>query len=201
MIIVSLMPNGFRLRLNATLSTENGYRAVKYTKGTLNFNSKVNVTWGVDDVNTVFWVLVTRTRPVTGSCSRSDSNTTLLLLLHPVHSSGTVMGITDFIVYTCIIQDTLGSSSFTSIDVCHDADISGIFQRIFSRHNCSPFRNSIGLLITIVSECLVSLCHLVSVLTLLNRATQIVSCVQNFASQTSTHGLLRTSTGVLSNPT
>ena len=33
------------------------------------------------------------------------------------------MYLTDFMGFSCIEQDTLGSSSLTSIDVSHDADV------------------------------------------------------------------------------
>ena len=39
----SLMPNGLRLRLNAALCTEYGYRTVQYTQGALYLYGKVNV--------------------------------------------------------------------------------------------------------------------------------------------------------------
>ena len=57
-----------------------------------------------------------------------------LLLRHPVHGGGTVVGIADLVVYTGVVQNTLGGSSLTGVDVRHDADISGSLQGIFSRH-------------------------------------------------------------------
>jgi hypothetical protein len=36
------------------------------------------------------------------------------------------MNFTDFVVDTCIIEDSFGSSRFSSVDMRHDADVSGI---------------------------------------------------------------------------
>ena len=44
------------------------------------------------------------------------------------------MGLTDLIVLTGVEQNTLGGGSLTGIDVSHDAEVSGIFQGILSRH-------------------------------------------------------------------
>ena len=50
---VSLTPYVFRLRLYTTLCTEHAYCAVQYTKGTLYFYSKVNVSGGINDIDTM----------------------------------------------------------------------------------------------------------------------------------------------------
>ena len=117
MILISLTPNSLRLRLNATLCAKDGNGTVKNTKRTLNFNSKVNVTRGINDIDTV-------TLPETGGSSRSDCDTTLLLLSHPVHCCCTVMCFTHLVVNTGVEKDTLGRSCFTGIDMSHDTDIS-----------------------------------------------------------------------------
>ena len=130
-VVVSLSPYGFRLWFYTTFSTHNGYRTVEYAQGTFNFYGEVNVARGVDDVNAVVF-------PVAGGCSGSDSNTTFLLLNHPVHGSATVMGFTNFMVYTGVVQNTLGGGSFTSIDVRHNTDVTSEFQRYVSCHNCPP---------------------------------------------------------------
>ena len=52
-----------------------------------------------------------------------------------------------------------------------------------------------------MSESLVGLGHLVGILALLNSTAQIVASVQDLACQTLTHGLFRTSAGVLGDPT
>ena len=45
------------------------------------------------------------------------------------------MGLTDLVVLAGVEQDTLGSGGLTGIDVSHDAEVSGVFQRILSRHS------------------------------------------------------------------
>ena len=48
----------FRTELNTALSTENCNGTIKYTQGTFNFYSKVNVTRGINDIDTMFIELV-----------------------------------------------------------------------------------------------------------------------------------------------
>ena len=122
-VFISLTPYGFRLRLNTTNCAVNHYRTVKYTHGTFYFDSEVNVPRGVDDVYAMRFILLSHTRPERSSRCGGNGDTTLLLLLHPVHSSGAVMNFTDFMVYTGVEQNTFGSSGFTGVDVCTDTDI------------------------------------------------------------------------------
>ena len=128
-VVVSLAPNGFRLRFNTALSAHNGNRTVEYTERTLNFNSKVNVSRCVDDVNSVLYSFKrTCFRRPEASCSRgSNGYSSFLLLCHPVHSSRTVVCFTDFVVNTGVIQDTFCCSCFTGVNVSHYTDISCIF--------------------------------------------------------------------------
>ena len=127
LVLVGLTPDGLGLGLHAALGAQNGDSTVQNTQGALHLNGEVNVTRGVDDVQTA-------ALPEAGGSSGGDGNTTLLLLSHPVHGSGTVMGLTDLVVLTGVEQNTLGSSGFAGIDVSHDAEVSGIFQGILSRH-------------------------------------------------------------------
>ena len=115
-IFFRLTPYSLRLRLNTTLCAENSYRTVQYAQRTLNFNGEVNVAWGVDDVNSMVF-------PEASSSSRSNGNTSFLLLSHPVHSSRTVMCFTNFMVNTCVEQNTFCGCRFTSINVSHDTNI------------------------------------------------------------------------------
>ncbi len=120
-VMLSLSPNCLGLRFNTTTSGHNCYRAVEYTQGALNFYSKVNVTGGVDDVDTV-------TLPRSCCSSRCDRDTTLLLLNHPVHCSGTFVNLTHLTVDTRVIEDSLSSRCLTRVDVSHDTDISCVFE-------------------------------------------------------------------------
>ena len=79
-------------KTTTALSGQNGNGTVQNTQRTLNLNSEVNVTRGVDDVDTMA-VLLEESRivlglgmaPIAGGSSGSDGDTTLLLLFHPVH--------------------------------------------------------------------------------------------------------------------
>ena len=62
--------------------------------------------------------------PETGGSSGSDGNTTLLLLSHPVHGGGTLVGLTQLVVDAGVEENTLGSRSLACVNVSHDADIS-----------------------------------------------------------------------------
>ena len=50
-------------------------------------------------------------------------------------------------------------------------------------------------------ECLVGICHLVGILTLLDGGTEIVACIHDLACKTLLHGLLATLAGVADEPT
>ena len=61
--------------------------------------------------------------PESCSSSRNDSNTTLLLLLHPVHSCSTFVHFTYLVSTSSKKQNTLTSSSLASIDVGNDTNV------------------------------------------------------------------------------
>ena len=127
-IFVSLSPNSFGLRLNATLCTKNCYRAIENSQRTLNLNCKVNVSWGVYDIDSVLTLIVVASAPEASSSSRCNCNTSFLLLYHPVHSSRAIMSLADFMVDTGVEKDTFCCCCFTSIDMSHDADITSHFK-------------------------------------------------------------------------
>ena len=158
-IFISLTPYGFRLRLNTAFCTKNGNRAVKYTQRTLYLNCEVNVARCINDIDSMAF-------PEASCSSRSDCNTSLLLLIHPVHCCGTVVCFTDFVVNAGIVKNTLGSSSLTRINVSHNTNVSCLFKSYFSWHNI--LLGLVNGLISEMSKCLVCFCHLVCILTLLN---------------------------------
>ena len=145
MIFISLTPYGFRLGLNAALSAQNGHRTVQHAQRALHLNSEVHMARGVDNVDTVLVlgirlgiVLRLSMRPVAGGSSRSNGNTTLLLLCHPVHRSRALVSFTDLVVNTGVVQDSLGGGGFTCVDVGHNANVSGHCQRNVSSHGFKP---------------------------------------------------------------
>ena len=121
MIVIGLSPNCLGLRLNAALGTQYGHAAVKNAQRTLDLDGEVNVTRGINDIDSGI-------APVAGGCCGSDGYTPLLLLLHPVHGRGTFMGLADLVVYAGIVKNTLGRRSLAGVDVSHDTDISGFFK-------------------------------------------------------------------------
>ena len=127
---ISLTPYVLRLGLNTALCVKYADSAVQNTEGSLNLYGKVNVSGSIDDVDSVLQstrnlLVELLVCPVAGGSSRGDGDTSLLLLLHPVHGRRTLMGIADLVVNTGIIQDTLGQSRLTRIDMGHDSDVSG----------------------------------------------------------------------------
>ena len=130
-LFVSLTPDGLRLGLDATLGGEDGHGAVEDSKRTLDFCGEVHVAGSVDDVDSVFF-------PEAGGSSGRDGDTTFLFLNHPVHGGSTVMDLTDLMVDTGVVEDTLGRRRFTGVDMSHDTNVSGLFQRYLSRHIILP---------------------------------------------------------------
>src|SRR5699024_852026 len=111
-VCVSLTPYVLRLRFYSAFCTEHTNCTVKYTQGTLYFYCEVYVAWCINDVDTMLqrtwlWFVFFLVSPVACRSSGSNCDTSFLLLLHPVHGSSTIMSITNFIVNTSIIKDTL----------------------------------------------------------------------------------------------
>ena len=129
-VCVCLTPYIFRLRLNTALGAEYANRTVQYTQGTLNLYGEVHVSRSINDIDPVLQGIRLRLAvlfqcPVTGGGSGSDRDTSLLLLLHPVHCRSTFMSITDLVVYAGIVENTLCQRSLAGIDMSHDTNISG----------------------------------------------------------------------------
>src|ERR1044072_7192703 len=61
--------------------------------------------------------------PETGRRSASNSDTALLLLLHPVHGRRTLVHLADLVRDGRVIKDPFRGGGLTGIDVRHDADI------------------------------------------------------------------------------
>ena len=128
-VFVSLAPYGFRLGFNAALCGEDGDGAVQHAQGTLYFDREVNVARGVDDVDTMGFILLLGAIPQAGGGSRSDGDTAFLFLNHPVHGGSTVMNFANLMGLAGVEQDTFRRGGLTGIDVCHDADVSRSLKR------------------------------------------------------------------------
>ena len=61
--------------------------------------------------------------PETGRRRAGNRDTSLLLLLHPVHRRRTLVHLANLVRDARVIKDTFGGGSLTGIDVGHDADI------------------------------------------------------------------------------
>ena len=119
-VFISLTPHGFRLGLHATHCTVGSYCTVEDTKRAFNLGREVNVTRSVDEIELIFYTIVS---PEGSRCGRRDRDTAFLLLFHPVHGCATFVHLTDLVGFTGVEQDALGGSGLTGIDVRHDTDI------------------------------------------------------------------------------
>ncbi len=137
-VFVGLTPHSLRLGFHTTDGAECGNGTVEHTERTLYLDSKVDVSRGVNQVDFIFVAVVL---PESGSSGRSNCDTALLLLLHPVHCSSTVVHFTDFVSKTGVEKDTLGGSGLTGIDMSHNADIARIFKLFVVISHFAVFRN------------------------------------------------------------
>jgi len=90
--------------------------SVKYTKGTFDLKGKIDVTRGVDNVDTVVV-------PSTGGSGRGNGNTTFFFLFHPVHGGSSLMDLTDFVGLSSVVKDTFGCGGLSGINVSHDTNV------------------------------------------------------------------------------
>jgi hypothetical protein len=93
----------------------------------LHLDGEVDVAGRVDDVDAV--VL-----PEAGGGGGGDGDAALALLLHPVHGGLTLVDFADLVGFTGTVKNALGGSSFTSVDVGDNADVAGVFERVFASH-------------------------------------------------------------------
>ena len=131
-VVVSLTPNGLRLRLNAGNGVEDGDGTVEDAEGALDLGREVNVARGVDDLNDVV-------APEARGSSGLNGNAALLLLNHPVHGGGAIVDLADLVGLAGVVKDSLGGRGLTGIDVGHDADVTHVLERVLALcHECSP---------------------------------------------------------------
>ena len=134
MVGVGLPPDSFGLGLHAALGAQDGNTAVQHPQRPLHLYGEVHVARGVDDVDAGLGKLVLGPGPVAGGGGGRDGNAALLLLGHPVHGGGAVMGFANLVVYAGVEQNPFGGGGFARVDVRHDADVPGVFKRSLSRH-------------------------------------------------------------------
>eukprot|EP00497_Spongosphaera_streptacantha_P005970 TRINITY_DN935_c0_g1_i1.p2 TRINITY_DN935_c0_g1~~TRINITY_DN935_c0_g1_i1.p2 ORF type:complete len:129 (-),score=1.86 TRINITY_DN935_c0_g1_i1:485-871(-) len=118
--------------------------------------------------------------PETRCCSRSDCDTTLLFLLHPIHSCGAIMYFTDLMRKTCVEQNTFCCGGFACIYVSYYADIT-----VALKWSCTCHMILLKVkdrLPTVMCECFIRFSHTVNVFTFLNRSAFVISSVNDFLS-------------------
>ena len=123
--VVGLTPNGFSLWFNTGLGIKNGYSTVEHPEGTFNFDSEVHVSWGVDDVDPGIL-------PNGRSSGRSDRDPTFLFFIHPVHLGSPIVGFTNLVNLTGVVQNPFSGGRLPGIDVGHDPNVTGLFKRVFT---------------------------------------------------------------------
>src|SRR5207249_2490451 len=85
------------------------------------------------------------------------------------------MDFTDLVADAGVVEDPLGGRRLPRIDVGHDADVAGAFERDGAWHGCEPA--GAEALPAVVGESLVGLRHAVGVLLLLHGAAAAVGLV------------------------
>ena len=196
-VLVRLSPDVLGLRLNASLCREDADGAIEDAERTLNFDCEVDVPRCIDDVDSVLKSARLRLcllfqSPMAGGSSGCDRDTTLLLLFHPVHGCCTIMCLTNLIVDTCVVQDTLCQSGLAGIDMSHDTNVSGPLKRIFSLFSHSISRIKLE---SVMAECLVGFCHSVHFFLTLNGCACIIDGIHNLICKAIFHSLLGTIAG------
>ena len=82
----------------------------------------------IDDVDAV---LV----PFTSGCRRGNRDTTLLLLLHPVHRRSTLMHLPHLVGAAGVVEDAFGRGGLARVDVGHDSDVASPLECVFAWHD------------------------------------------------------------------
>src|SRR3989339_1213834 len=103
MVFIRLTPNGFRLWFYASHPIENSHSTVENFQTSFHFSRKVDVARGIDDVDAMFESDIAFSigrNPKSGRGRGSDSDTTLLLLFHPIHHRF------PFVDFTAFMRDT-----------------------------------------------------------------------------------------------
>ena len=188
-VLHRLTPDGFRLRLNAADGAVNSDRTVENAERTFHFSSEVHVTRGVDQIETVLdtgsFVI-----PEASGCSGGNGDTTFLFLRHPVHRGSTFVGFPELVVFAGVVQDTFGKGGLAGVDVRHDTDIPVIGERgtaagsflvvfvQFMSHRALP---------SVMSEGLVGLSHLVSIIFLFDGCAGVIERFEDFACESIHH--------------
>jgi len=168
-VLVSLAPYGFTLRLNPSNGTEDRHSAVKYPERPLHLNGEVYVPRSVNEVDLKELIPVF---PESGSGCGCYSDPSLLLLHHPVHGGIAVIDFADAVYTAREIENALGSCSLPGINMGHYANVPGMFE--IAVHSLLPANHTYRLSEPEMGECLVGFGHTVGILFFLVCAAFIV---------------------------
>src|SRR6185369_5796882 len=102
---------------------KNSDRTVEHAEGTFDLHGEIDVARRINNVDAMLDAVA---RPETGSCGGRNSNSALLLLLHPVHRRGALMHLADLVRNTGIKKHALGGRGLARINVGHDPDVSEV---------------------------------------------------------------------------
>jgi hypothetical protein len=113
-----LTPYGFGLRLHTGHGTEDCDGAIQDPQASLYFGGEIHMAWGVDDIDAM-------TIPVARGGGAGNGYASLLLLLHVIHGSGTVVDFAHAVEAPGVVQDTFSNGGLAGIDVGHYPNVSG----------------------------------------------------------------------------
>ena len=111
-VFVRLSPYGFGLRFNAALCAKYANGTVENSERSLDFDSKIDVTGRVNDIDTV-------SLPEASSRGGGNSNTSLLLFFHPVHRRGSLVNLSQPVRFAGVEKNSLGGRRLASVDMRH----------------------------------------------------------------------------------
>src|SRR5262249_8608594 len=122
-VLAGLAPDRFRLRLHPTHRVVHHAGTIQHSHRALDFDGKVHVARGIDDVDAVLRILAFHALPETRGGRRRNRNATLTLLFHPIHDGSAIVHFAHLVGDAGVEQDPLGGRGFASINVRTDADI------------------------------------------------------------------------------
>ena len=190
-VLVGLAPDGLRLSLHASDGAEYGYSSIQYSQRTFDFDSEINMSRCVDDVD---FVILRVILPHHCGGRAGDGDSAFLLLHHPVHRGRPLVHLADFVAFPGVIQNPFRGGGLAGVNMGHDADIAYLFQLLC--HDTGRCKVRLdgdcagSLLHPHVGESLVSLGHSVDFLFLFESGTLALVCGHDFLGELVGHRFL-----------
>ena len=125
-VLISLAPYGFGLCFDTHLAVKDRHGTVEYAQAALHLGSKVNMAWGIDNINLA-------PLPETSYGCARNRNTALALLVHPVGGCTAIITAhsTNLVVNTGSVQDTFSRCCFACIDMGNNTNIAVLIEGVF----------------------------------------------------------------------